>query len=239
MPKKACSLLSGGKDSTYALHKAVDFGYEISCIASIKPKRNDSYMFHFPFVELTNLQTESMGLKEIHYLLNISGEKEKEVEELYNELYKIKKINDFDTLVIGGIASQYQLKRFEYLARKLNVNLFDPQWGKDPIKYMYELIDYNISFIITQITTYGIPIDFLGIKVDKNVLKKLVDLSKLYGFHIAFEGGEAETFVINAPLFKKGICLEAYRKKISEFEYSLVPKKAFLCDNAEIILNNY
>ncbi len=238
MPKKACSLLSGGKDSTYALHKAVDFGYEISCIVSIKPQRNDSYMFHYPFVELTKLQAESMGLKDIHYLINISGEKEKEVEELYKELYKIKKTNDFDTLVIGGIASQYQLKRFEDLARKLNVNLFDPQWGMDPVKYMFGLIDYNILFIITQITTYGIPIDFLGIKVDKNILKKLIELSERYGFHPAFEGGEAETFVINAPLFKKGICIEVHRNKISEFEYSLALKKAFLCRNPEVVLDN-
>ena len=237
MSKKACSLLSGGKDSTYALHKAVDFGYEISCVVSIRPRRNDSYMFHFPFVELTKLQAESMGLKDVHYLIDISGEKEKEVKELYMELQKIKKVNDFDTLVIGGIASQYQLKRFEDLARKLSANLFDPQWGMDPAKYMFALIDYNILFIITQITTYGIPIDFLGRKVDKDILKKLIELSEKYGFHPAFEGGAAETFVINAPLFKKGICLETYRKKISEFEYSLVLKKAFLCDRSEVILS--
>ncbi|MFP3228256.1 MAG: diphthine--ammonia ligase [Caldisphaera sp.] len=239
MPKKACSLLSGGKDSTYALHKAVELGYEISCIVSIKPFRKDSYMFHFPMVELTSLQTESMGLKKVHHILNITGEKEKEVEELYYELSRIRKDNDFNTLVIGGIASQYQLNRFKRLAEKLNIDLFDPQWGVNPEKYMYDLIDYNIRFIITQITTYGIPMDLLGVEVDKEIIKKIIGLSRKYGFHAAFEGGEAETFVIKAPLFNKGICIESYRKKIGDFEYFLLPKSAYLCDNAKSIILNF
>ncbi|WP_292320464.1 diphthine--ammonia ligase [Caldisphaera sp.] len=238
MSKKVCSLLSGGKDSTYALHKAVEFGYEISCIVSIKPIRKDSYMFHFPMVELTSLQTESMGLRKVHHILSLSGEKEKEVEELYYELSRIKKENDFNTLVIGGIASQYQLNRFKILAEKLSIDLFDPQWGTNPEKYMYDLLDYNIHFIITQITTYGIPIEYLGIEINKEIIDRIIEFSKKYGFHAAFEGGEAETFVINAPLFRKGICIESYKKKISDFEYSLLLKNAYLCDNAKSTILN-
>ena len=36
-------------------------------------------------------------------------------------------------------------------------------------------------------------------------LEKLENLSKKYQFNLNFEGGEAETFVINCPLFKNKI----------------------------------
>ncbi|HPA49924.1 MAG TPA: TIGR00289 family protein, partial [Methanofastidiosum sp.] len=35
-----------------------------------------------------------------------------------------------------------------------------------------------------------------------------------YGVHLAGEGGEYETFVIDAPIFKKKIVIEKSRKKI-------------------------
>ena len=39
-------------------------------------------------------------------------------------------------------------------------------------------------------------------------MSKLDKLSVKYGFNINFEGGEAETFVINCPLFKNHISIK-------------------------------
>ncbi|MGC9047516.1 MAG: diphthine--ammonia ligase [Caldisphaera sp.] len=236
MTNKACAFFSGGKDSTYALHKAYDNGLEISCIISIRPMRKDSYMFHYPMVELTKLQTESMGFSDFHYIVDVSGEKEKEMNEILNELLKIKENDgiEFNTLILGGIASKYQYNRFKKIAEKLNSSIFDPQWGEDTEKYLYELVDYGIVFILSQITTYGLSEEYLGIASDKSFVSKIMNLSKRYGFHPAFEGGEAETFVVKAPLFKKDICIEGSKVKTNEFEYSLNVKKAELCNKFKI-----
>ena len=229
--KRACVFFSGGKDSTYALHRAYDEGYEISCIASVKPRREDSYMFHYPLVELTKLQVEAMGFNDRHKIIEVSGEKEKEILELYNSIRVIKDDIEFDTLVIGGISSRYQQKRFKVIAEKLEAHLFNPQWNMDQERYLYHLLEYGIVFIISQITSYGLPEFLLGIPVDRSLVKKIVEYSKRYGFNPSFEGGEAETFVLKAPLYKHDICLRGNVVKIKEFEYHFGVVEAYLCNN--------
>ncbi len=229
--KRACVFFSGGKDSTYALHRAYDEGYDISCIASVKPRREDSYMFHYPLVELTKLQAEAMGFNNRHKIIEVGGEKEKEVLELYDNIRLIKDSIEFDTLVIGGISSRYQQKRFKEIAEKLEVSLFNPQWNMNQERYLYRLLEYGIVFIISQITSYGLPESLLGIPVDEGLIKKIVEYSKRYGFNPSFEGGEAETFVLKAPLYKRGICLRGSVVRVKEFEYYFDVVEAYLCNN--------
>ena len=45
------------------------------------------------------------------------------------------------------------------------------------------------------------------------MLIKLKEIEKKYRIHLSFEGGEAETFVLNCPLFSKP--LEISEKKTS------------------------
>ena len=49
----AC-LLSGGKDSTMALHKTIGLGVKIDLLITIVSKNKESYMFHYPNVLHTN-----------------------------------------------------------------------------------------------------------------------------------------------------------------------------------------
>jgi uncharacterized protein (TIGR00290 family) len=49
----------------------------------------------------------------------------------------------------------------------------------------------------------GLEKEWLGRRIDKDSLTKLAALSKKYGFNLTFEGGEAETLVIDCPLFRK------------------------------------
>ncbi|ESQ23613.1 MAG: diphthine--ammonia ligase [Acidilobus sp.] len=233
-----CSLLSGGKDSTYALHKALDEGLAPACIGIVVPGRPDSWMFHRPFVEFVPLQLNAMGLSGLNYEIRVSGEKEKEVEELKESLARAKEVRAFDTLVIGGIASRYQLTRFGMVAEELGLRVYDPQWGMDPEAYMYELLRYGIIYVITQITTAGLPHRLLGVPVNsEGLVREIVELARKHGFHPAFEGGEAETFVIKAPRYSGGICLEARRVRVSEFEYRLEPISATLCDRPRVTID--
>ncbi len=226
-----CSLLSGGKDSTYALHKALDAGMTPSCVAVVIPSRPDSWMFHRPFVEYVPLQLESLGISDRLVRVDVSGTKETEVNELRDALKAVMARYEFDALVIGGVASKYQLSRFTRMADELGVEVFDPQWGTDPERYMHELTRYGIVYVITQITTAGMPPSLLGVpfRTEKQV-SELLALSRRAGFHPAFEGGEAETFVVKAPRFRQGLCVDARRVKVTEFEWRLDPVRVYLCE---------
>ena len=58
---KLAALISGGKDSIYAVFKAAKQN-EIVCLISFKSKRDDSYMFHIPNIDLVKQQAEAMDL---------------------------------------------------------------------------------------------------------------------------------------------------------------------------------
>jgi Predicted ATPases of PP-loop superfamily len=47
----------------------------------------------------------------------------------------------------------------------------------------------------------------------------IVERARKYGFNPAFEGGEAETFVVEAPLFRRKLNVEGVVRKIGEFEW--------------------
>jgi diphthine-ammonia ligase len=241
---KACSLLSGGKDSNYALYRAVAEGLEISCIASVRPLRSNSWMFHVPAVDLVSLQASAMGLEEIHERIVVSGEKEREVEELANALKALLRKYEFDVLVIGGIASRYQKNRFKYIASKLGVRLYSPQWGVDPVDYMRNLLREGFRFALVRIATMGIPCDYLGRVIDDELLNDLIARAGKYGFHPALEGGEGETLVLWQPLYVRGsLWVRGVRRIFSEFECELEVTDAGLTgrtsDGWIEVLDNY
>jgi uncharacterized protein (TIGR00290 family) len=66
---------------------------------------------------------------------------------------------------------------------------------------MNELISANFKFIISSVSSGGLDDSWLGKIITKNDISILYTLSQKFGFNLNFEGGEAETFVINCPLF--------------------------------------
>ena len=63
-------LYSGGKDSNYALASALEKGWNVKYLLSVKPTRTDCYLFHFATVEHTKIQAEILGIP--HILVNCS-----------------------------------------------------------------------------------------------------------------------------------------------------------------------
>jgi diphthine-ammonia ligase len=237
--KRACILLSGGKDSNYAFWRAVREGFQVSCIVSVRPKRRDSWMFHYPLAEAVRLQVKLAGYEDRYREIHVSGEKEIEVYELLVGLKEIKREFDFEYLVVGGIASVYQKRRFELIAKELGTSLYAPQWGMDPFKYLFHLIDNGFKFIISEIKVYGLTKDFIGKIVTKNLAYEIVKRAKKYGFNPAFEGGEAETLTLYQPLFGKHmLCVEGFVRSLSEFEHVLEVTRTWIGErNGEDCVN--
>ncbi len=99
---KLAALISGGKDSSFAMYKALQAGHEITNLIVIKSQNPDSYMYHTPNIHLTELFAEATGIPLISKLS--SGEKEREVDDLKMALQQI----EVDGVVMGAIESEYQ-----------------------------------------------------------------------------------------------------------------------------------
>ena len=220
-------LFSGGKDSTFALAWAIQQGWEIACLLSMKSENPESYMFHFPNIELVDKQAECLDIPILS--IKTKGEKEDELKDLKQLLKQAKQKYKITGVITGALASDYQEERINRICHDLDLKTYSPLWHKNQEQLMTEMIDANFEIKIVAIAAEGLTKDFLGKTIDKPLLEKLKQLHKKIGLHIAAEGGEYETFVTNCPLFKKKIeILEAETNMENENTGKFVIKKVKL-----------
>jgi ABC transporter with metal-binding/Fe-S-binding domain ATP-binding protein len=201
---KLASLFSGGKDSTYSIYLAKSQGHDIKCLLSVFPKSDESHLLHHPNLKWTSLQSKSMKIPQITMESN-SDETSTELEIIEDILVKTKQEYGIEGIVHGGIKSNFQKVKFENICKKLNLKSFAPLWDSEPKQYLDNLLSSNFVFIITSVSSGGLDDSWLGKKIGKDEIEKLQNLSEKFGFNLNFEGGEAETFVLNCPIFSHPI----------------------------------
>jgi ABC transporter with metal-binding/Fe-S-binding domain ATP-binding protein len=201
---KLAALFSGGKDSTFAIYKEKLEGHDIACLITVFPKSDESHFLHFPNIAITKLQAKSMNTPHLFCQTN-SNDTQTEMDEIEKLLRQAK--NDFriDGIVHGGILSEFQKTRFEKICLKLNLKILSPLWKTDQKEYMQTLLESKFRFIITSVSSAGLDDSWLGKEITKNNIKELELLSQKHGFNLSFEGGEAETLVLDCPLFSSPI----------------------------------
>lgn len=209
---KLASLFSGGKDSTYAIHVAKKQGHKVKCLLSVFPKSDESHLLHHPNMKWTKLQSQSMNIPQLTITSN-SDETDDELSLIENLLQNAKDQFQIEGLVHGGIKSKFQKEKFKNVCSKLHLTVIAPLWDTDPEHYMNELIDSKFDFIMTTVSSGGLDDSWLGKTISKSDILSLKHLSEKFGFNLNFEGGEAETFVINCPLFTNSIKINQSQKK--------------------------
>lgn len=193
-------LFSGGKDSTLALHKASE-KEQVTCLITVLSKNPESYMFHTPNIWLTRLQAEAIGLPII--TRETEGVKEAELEDLKAALMDAISKFGAEGVYTGAIQSNYQKQRIERICGELRLRCFSPLWGNDQEKLLREIVSAGFRVIISGIFAYPLDRGWLGREMDEAMISELVELKKKYGLSPSGEGGEIETTVLDAPIFRK------------------------------------
>jgi len=203
---RVAALVTSGKDSALALHRAMKKGYEVAYLVTMIPQRQDSWMFHYPNIHLADLFAEAVGIPLVK--AETAGVKEVEVEDLKRLLATL----DVDAVVSGAISSQYQKKRIDKVCSQLGLKSIAPLWHQDPKKLLDELVRLKIEAIIVGVYAFGFTPDWLGRKIDQATINDLVELNRKYQVSLVGEGGEYETLVLDAPFFKKKMQLSEIEK---------------------------
>ena len=195
-------LFSGGKDSVMALNYAINNGDDVKYLLSIKSENDESYMFHVPNIHLTDLISQAVEIPIIE--VKTSGVKEEELMDLKEGFKQLKDLG-IEAIYTGALFSTYQKSRIEKLADEIGIEAISPYWHKDPKEYMELVIDSGFKVIISGVFAEGLDESWLGRLIDEDALKELEKISEKTYLNLAFEGGEAETLVIDGPIFKKRI----------------------------------
>jgi ABC transporter with metal-binding/Fe-S-binding domain ATP-binding protein len=195
------ALFSGGKDSTLAIHRMAQKGKKTELLMTMISENDFSYMFHKPNIMHTKLQAEALGIRQI--FAKTPGKKEEELKDL-EQVFIDNKVTE---LITGAVASTYQKDRIEAICKRLGIECHSPLWRIEPMEELNELSkDYNV--IVTQVAAEGFDSTLLGQRLDDAMIEKLLKIHKKYKTNLLFEGGEAESFVLDAPMFKRKIVVK-------------------------------
>ena len=197
---KVAALFSGGKDSAYAAWLAMQHGWEVARLVTIRTANPDSFMFHHANVELTTLQAEAAGIP--HRFVESKGEKEKEVADLKRALSGL----GIDGVVSGAIESEYQKERVDLTCEELGLKSFAPLWRKPQERVALEEAG-SLEAVIVSVSAEGLGEGWLGRPYDEKCVRDLIRLREETGISVCGEGGEFETLVLNAPFFSKRLRL--------------------------------
>lgn len=197
---KVAVLFSGGKDSTFALWCTQMQGWDVDWLVTVFPESEESWMFHYPALKWTRLQAQAIGIRQA--IIPTRGTKEKELDDLSAGLAKLIHQSGVEGVVSGALASEYQRTRIDNICEALGVKSFAPLWHKNQEELVKEQIDSGFEIMITACSALGLDASWLGRKLGQRDIIDLVRLNRRYGLSVAFEGGEGETFVLGAPVFK-------------------------------------
>jgi len=208
---KLAALFSGGKDSTFAIYEAKSQGHQIACLITILPLSEESMLLHFPNIKLTKLQSKSMKIPQLT-IESHSNEYDLEANALELILNDAKKKYGIEGIVHGGILSKFQKNLFTKVCSKIEIDITSPLWNKNQKDYMKKLIKSGFRFIIVSVTSSGLDESWLGKEINESNLLTLENLASKHGFNLTFEGGEAETLVIDCPIFTLPLKIEKFKK---------------------------
>ncbi len=159
--------------------------------------------------------------------------KEGEIEALEDAILALKTEYGIDGIIHGAISSNFQNQLFKRICDNNRLEMIAPIWNSQADAYLNEVFSEKFHVIFISVSAMGLERCWLGKTLDRSSLATLAYLSKKFGFNLLLEGGEAETLVLDCPLFKtKRINIDRARihwdgqRGIFEIlEASLVPKK--------------
>lgn len=198
--KRLAVLFSGGKDSTFAIEKLRDAGYDIACLVTVISENPYSYMLHTPNIKTAELCAKALDIP--IFFGSTKGEKEQELEDIRISIIEARKKYDFDYLGSGALCSAYQKLRLEKVAEEVGLSTVAPLWGVDQKSHLRSLLEHGYNFVLTSVSAGGLDSSWLGRRMDREAVTEISNLSEKYHFNPAFEGGEAETLVLDCPLYK-------------------------------------
>jgi len=194
----------GGKDSNRAIYECIKDGNEVCCLVNVVPHSPESYLFHYPNARWTKLQAKALNFPLLSREVRFADEVE-ELKTLTELLAEAAAKYSVNCLYTGAVASQYQRRRFEEAASSAGLKCINPLWGMSGEQILRDLLNLGFKTIIVGVSAAGLGPEWLGRVIDEAAIEDLKKVSNKFGVNLSFEGGEAETFVVDAPLFSKRI----------------------------------
>ena len=187
---------SGGKDSSFALFKAVNMGMQPHCLFTMmteNPERSRSHGLH---IKLLQAQSKAIRLP----LVTVSAKWE-DYESAFIKQLKVFKKNGVTDGVFGDIDIEAHREWVEHASQAAEIIPHEPLWQKDRERLVVDFINSGFKAAIVSVKSDVLDPGFLGCDLTLDLLEKFRELN----IDLAGENGEYHTFVYDGPLFAERI----------------------------------
>ena len=202
------ALFSGGKDSSWALHRSQQTGKEVVRTVTARP-RGDSYLFHTPATDITSLLSRAAGIEHHAFPVDEVDEDttdsesagDAELAALETALLSIDEevTGGLDGVITGAVESRYQRDRIQQVCERYGYDCVSPLWQCDPRETLESMVSKGLDIRIVAVAADGLDESWLGRSIDTQALDDLFALVDSKRLHPMGEGGEYETIVVDGP----------------------------------------
>lgn len=193
--KTLCSW-SGGKDSCFALIKAMQQGYTPQVLLNVLNEEGKISRSHGIPSAILHQQAASANLP-VHLISSSWADYEKH---FTNALSALKQQYNLTHAVFGDIDLQPHRDWEEKVCANAGLTAVLPLWQQNRKELVLAMLDTGIETIIVSCNTT------MGEKyIGKTITPSLVDELESIGIDACGENGEYHTLVLNCPLFKEKI----------------------------------
>ncbi len=222
MPKKAIFCWSGGKDSSYCLHKIIEEKeYEVCYLLTTVNTEFKRVSMHGVREELLHQQSESIGipLLKAGVSLGTNSEYERQMEMILLEV----KLEGIYHVIFGDIfLEDLRLYRENNLA-KVGMTAVFPLWKMDTKWMVNDFLLKEFKTITCCVNDAYLNESWVGKEIDQQFIDDLPEEVDPCG-----ENGEFHTFCYEGPIFKKKITFSLGEKiyrpiEIKESEVCSLP----------------
>lgn len=194
---------SGGKDSCFALWKAISQGLKVSYLLNFINKDSTKAMSHGLDHRLIALQAQALGLPIFQ---------QKVTWETYEDGFKTAlsklKLQGITGLITGDIHLQEHKGWIDRVCGEVDIKAVLPLWQLDSSQVLNDFIAAGFKAIIVSVKAEIFGKEWLGRQVDSKLAIELKALTAKSKFDVCGEAGEFHTFVYDGPLFKKPIRID-------------------------------
>lgn len=189
---------SGGKDSAFALHKAIQEGHKVQSLLIMMQDKATSN-FHMISSQLIDAQSDAIGIPIVKVPTTPGTYEEK----FRNALTDAKK-KGADGIITGDIfdVALHEPGWLDKVTREIGLMPVRPLWHRDTTEALDEFIKEGFKATVVRVKKEFLSMDWLGRALDKQFFN---DLKKLGTVDLCGERGEYHTFVTDGPEFKKRI----------------------------------
>lgn len=189
---------SGGKDSCFALHKALQDGHEVQNMLIMMQDKNTSN-FHMISGELLDAQAQAIGIP----ILKVPTTPQK-YEENFKKILQDAKKKGAEGIITGDIydVALHEPGWLDKITKEIGLVPVRPLWHRNTTEVLDEWINEDFKATVVRVKKEVLGMDYLGRTLDRSFFN---DLKNLGNVDLCGERGEYHTFVTDGPIFNKSI----------------------------------